>query len=437
MLGVSSLDILDKLRNRWEDVDRPFFIHSDSILYFSELSKNQSLDLSDIHSGDVVALIGDFEPQSIVTLLKLIEKNVIIVPLTKDTKGQHEYFFKTALVDVVIEGNSLRRIKHTFHNEYIESLRNKNHSGLVLFSSGTSGSPKAVLHNMTIFMQRFETPRPTLKTINFMLFDHIGGLNTLLHTLFNKGTVVALKSRSVIDVLKVCQKYEIEVLPTTPTFLRMMLMSGVIPNNIPSSLKIITYGTERMDQPTLDMLCKLLPNIDFRQTYGMSELGIVRVKSKARNSLFMKIGGEGLETKVINKVLFIRSKTKMVGYLNSKNPFDKSGWYNTKDIVEECDDFFKVVGRTSEVINVGGLKFMASEVEKVVLQFEGIEFAKAEGRPNPITGEHVELTVQSVNNQKINKLKLKEFLNKNLSIHMVPKKLKIKEIAIGHRFKRV
>ena len=53
----------------------------------------------------------------------------------------------------------------------------------------------------------------------------------------------------------------------------------------------LSHGTERMDQPTLDALCEQLPKIDFRQTYGMTELGVVRVKSKARNSLFMKIGG--------------------------------------------------------------------------------------------------------------------------------------------------
>ena len=46
-----------------------------------------------------------------------------------------------------------------------------------------------------------------------------------------------------------------------------------------------------MDQTTLQELCDLLPTVDFRQTFGMSELGIVRVKSESRNSLFMKIGG--------------------------------------------------------------------------------------------------------------------------------------------------
>jgi acyl-CoA synthetase (AMP-forming)/AMP-acid ligase II len=292
------------------------------------------------------------------------------------------------------------------------------------------------LHDLTLFMQRFETPRPTLKTINFLLFDHIGGLNTLLHTLFNKGTVVAPKSRSVQDILATCAEHEIEVLPTTPTFLRMMLMSGLIPDSVPKSLRIITYGTERMDQPTLDALCELLPNVEFRQTFGMSELGIVRVKSESSNSLFMKVGGEGVETRVVDNVLEIRSQTRMLGYLNAEYPFDDEGWYNTKDIVEERDGCYKVTGRTSEVINVGGLKFMASEVERVALQFELVELAKAEAKPNPITGQHVELTVQSASNGEFDKAGLKTFLAAQLPNHMMPKRIRVASVSVGHRFKR-
>ena len=389
-----------------------------------------------MHRGDVVALIGDFDPQSILTLLLLIDKKAILVPLTVDTRAQHEYFFESALVDVVIEGDLVKRINHSRHHKLIEQLRSQIHAGLVLSSTGTTGRPKAILHDLTLFMQRFETPRPTLKTINFLLFDHIGGLNTLLHTLFNKGTVVAPKSRSVEDILDTCVEHEIEVLPTTPTFLRMILMSGLIPDRIPPSLRIITYGTERMDQPTLDALCDLLPSVDFRQTFGMSELGIVRVKSKARDSLFMKVGGEGVETRVVDNVLEIRSKTRMLGYLNAESPFDDEGWYNTKDIVEERDGFYKVTGRTSEVIYVGGLKFMASEVERVALQFDGVELAKAEGKPNPITGQHVELTAQSASNKQTNKAAFRHFLSENLPSHMMPKRIKIAEVSVGHRFKR-
>ena len=63
-----------------------------------------------------------------------------------------------------------------------------------------------------------------------------------------------------------------------------------------------------MDQPTLDQLCTLLLKIDFRQTYGMSEIGIVRVKSESRNSLYMKVGGEGVETKIMDGILHILFK---------------------------------------------------------------------------------------------------------------------------------
>lgn len=430
------MKILEDLKERWQGIDYPFLVHSTGELRFSEIAKQEATDLSDVKSGDVVALIGDFDPQSILTLLQLIDKNVILVPLTIDTRLQHDYFFKSALVDLVIEEGLVRRIKHNSRHKSIEKLRMEEHAGLVLFSTGTTGRPKAILHDLTLFMQRFETPRPTLKTINFLLFDHIGGLNTLLHTLFNKGTVVAPKSRSVEDILATCDRHKIEVLPTTPTFLRMMLMSGLIPESFPESLRIITYGTERMDQPTLDALCELLPHVDFRQTFGMSELGIVRVKSEARNSLFMKIGGEGVKTRVVNNVLEIHSKTRMLGYLNAESPFDKDGWYNTEDIVEEQRGYYKVTGRTNEVINVGGLKFMASEVERVALYFENVELAKAEGIQNPITGQHVELTVQSTKEHDIEKAKLKAFLTSQLPSHMMPKRLKVSSISVGHRFKK-
>lgn len=430
------MEILDKLKERWEGIDYPFLVHSTGELRFGEIAEQKAVDLSDVKNGDVVALIGDFDPKSILTLLRLIDKNVILVPLTKDTRSQHEYFFESALVDVVVKGDSVKRIEHNEKHQFIDNLRTQKHAGLVLFSTGTTGRPKAILHDLTFFMRRFETPRPTLKTINFLLFDHIGGLNTLLHTLFNKGTVVAPTSRSVGDILETCAEHEIEALPTTPTFLRMMLMSGLIPDSVPKSLRIITYGTERMDQPTLDALCELLPDVDFRQTFGMSELGIVRVKSEARNSLFMKVGGEGVETRVVDDVLEIRSQTRMLGYLNADSPFDEEGWYNTKDIVEERDGYYKVTGRTSEVINVGGLKFMASEVERVALQFDGVELAKAEGKPNPITGQHVELTVQSAPNKDVDKARLKTFLSEMLPGHMLPKRLKVSFVAVGHRFKR-
>jgi len=240
----------------------------------------------------------------------------------------------------------------------------------------------------------------------------------------------------VAAVLKTCERHEVEVLPTTPTFLRLMLMSGMVPERVPRCLTVVTYGTERMDQPTLDALCQLLPWIDFRQTFGMSELGIVRVKSEARDSLWMKIGGEGVVTRVVNNVLQIRSSSRMLGYLNADSPFDDEGWYDTKDVVEQRDDFIKVVGRTTEVINVGGQKFMASEVERVALMFRGVSLVRAEGRNNPITGQHVEISVQAAPGAELVKTELEAFLKERLPAHMVPRRVRLETVSVGHRFKK-
>lgn len=431
------MKILERLAEIWGNYESPFLIYGDKELSFTDLQKASISNLEQIQKGDVVALIGDFEPLSIVTLLQLIELGAILVPLTVETSSDHEYFFESAQVDFVIQGKDVRRRKHNDSHPLIARLKDISHSGLVLFSTGTTGRPKAILHDLSLFMQRFETPRPPLKAINFLLFDHIGGINTLLHTLFNRGVVVAPQERTVDSILETCRKHKVEVLPTTPTFLRMMLISGAIPSLFPTCLKVVTYGTERMDQPTLDELCALLPEVDFRQTFGMSELGILRVKSKARNSLFMRIGGEGVETRVVNDVLHIRTQTRMLGYLNAPSPFSPDGWYDTKDIVEVLDgNYYKVVGRSSEVINVGGLKFMASEVERSALNFPGVKLVKATARNNPITGQHVELQVEAVEGMNIDTNLFLNHLKSKLQTHQIPKRISFKKISVGHRFKK-
>ena len=430
------MSILKELSEVWQGSDEPFLLYKGLEVRFSDVLNQPQLDLSALSTGDVVALVGDFDPATILTLLRLIDLRMIVVPLTSETCLDHEYFFESACVDAVIQNGKLLTRKHSGSHELINLLRDREHGGLVLFSTGTTGRPKAILHDMSHFLKRFETPRPSFRTLSFLLFDHIGGINTLFHTLFNKGVVVSPTTRTVESILETCQISQVEVLPTTPTFLRMLLMSGAIPEKIPESLKVITYGTERMDQPTLNLLCDLLPQVDFRQTFGMSELGILRVKSEARNSLFMQIGGEGIEYRIIESVLEIRAQFRMLGYLNAPSPFDTDGWYNTKDIVEEKNGLIKVTGRSSDVINVGGLKFMASEVERIALDFDGVAFAKVSAGANPITGEHVEMSIQPKSEIDFDLEKFKDYLKFNLRTHMVPRRIRIERIEVGHRFKR-
>jgi long-chain acyl-CoA synthetase len=429
--------LLDDLAQRHGVGETPFLLRGDRQLRFSDIAAARGTDLAQVRPGDVVALIGDFDPGSILSLLRLFDMASVVVPLTVETRPDHEYFFAAAGVDVVIEGSAVRRLRAArLDHPMLAEVRRRGHPGLVLFSSGTTGRPKAILHDFEYFLARYRTPRPTQRTLNFLLFDHIGGVNTLLHTLYNRGVVVVPRERTPDGVLRDIAEFAVELLPTTPTFLRMMLMSGLLDEGAPAALKMVTYGTERMDQATLDQLCRLMPKVEFRQTFGMSELGILRVKSRASDSLWMKVGGEGVETRVEGGVLKLRSESRMLGYLNAPSPFDENGWYDTKDLVEEDGDWIKVVGRTSDVISVGGLKFLPSEVERAALCHPEVAHAKAFGADNPITGQHVELVCELREGANADKRELRRHMFERLPERMRPHRIRIEKIAIGHRFKK-
>ena len=119
----------------------------------------------------------------------------------------------------------------------------------------------------------------------------------------------------------------------------------------------------------------------------MSELGIVRVKSEARNSLYMKIGGEGVETRVIDGVLQIRSHSRMMGYLNAESPFDNEGWYDTKDVVEERDGYYKVTGRIGDVINVAGHRLSTGEMEDLIAGHPAVAECAVTGIDDELRGQ--------------------------------------------------
>jgi acyl-CoA synthetase (AMP-forming)/AMP-acid ligase II len=130
----------------------------------------------------------------------------------------------------------------------------------------------------------------------------------------------------------------------------------------------------------------------------------------------------------------------MIGYLNNKSPFDKAGWYNTKDLVEtRPDGFIKIVGRKSGVISVGGLKILPSEIERIALKNKNIKYCKAYGKDNPITGQHVEIICEpksfTANNRKLID-QLKVSFQKELNESFVPLKIKLKKIDISYRYKK-
>jgi acyl-coenzyme A synthetase/AMP-(fatty) acid ligase len=259
----------------------------------------------------------------------------------------------------------------------------------VLFSSGSTGASKAAVHDFVPLLAKFTVPRHSLRTVSFLLFDHIGGLNTALYTLSNAGCLVFLRDRGPDVVLAAVERHQVELLPTSPTFLNLVLLSGAYQRHDLSSLKTVTYGTEPMPQSTLMRFHELFPHTRLQQTYGLSEVGILRSHSRSSDSLWVKVGGEGYATRVVDGVLHIKAEAAMLGYLNAPSPFTPDGWLATGDAVECDGEYIRILGRTSEIINVGGEKVYPAEVESVIQERDDVGEVTIYGEPNPITGQMV------------------------------------------------
>ena len=405
----------------------------------------QDFRSSGIARGTVVGLVGDFSPNSIGLVLALIEKACIIVPLSNTSNKNESKLLNIAQVEFVYRANendifTSEKLFQKSDNGFYEIIREREHPGLVLFTSGTSGEPKAAVHDFLALLEKFKTRRKALRTLNFLLFDHWGGLNTLFHTLSNAGVVLATNDRDPDAVSSLIEKYNVELLPASPTFLNLLLISEAYQRYDLSSLIIISYGTEPMSINTLRKLKIIFPNVTLQQTYGLIELGVLRSKSKSDNSLLVKVGGEGYKIRIIDRMLQIKADSAMLGYLNAPSPFTEDGWFITGDVVEQEGEYIKILGRESELINIGGEKVYPAEVESIIQEINNVADVTVYSEKNIIIGNIVCAKVRLLKNEEkdIFTKRLKKHCLEKLDKYKVPVKVIISDvIQYSERFKKI
>lgn len=411
------------------------------IFSYEDLQKQITIyfdKFKEIKPGSKVILRSDYSFESIAIFLVLSELNCNICPITLTQKDEFDEKLKIINSNYIIDSEqNYNLIK--LNNSLIDNS-NKN-SSITLFSSGTTGKPKVMTQNLSNIFESHLVPRnqKKLKILIFLLFDHIGGLNTLISSI-KKGMCLAISdSRNPDDIIKFIYKAKINILPTTPTFINMLLLSEEFTSEKLDSVKLITYGTEKMPPGTLKRINNLLPQTRLLQTFGTSETGIVKTKSKSSNSLYFKIIDS--DYKVIDNELFLKTKTQINNYegLNSDS-FTKDGWFKTGDIVDiDSDGYIKVISRKNNIINVGGLKVFPNEVEQIIYEIDFVIEATVYGKPNAIVGNIVCLKV--IIDKGIDKIyakkQIKLFCKTRLDKYKIPQKIIItSEVKATQRFKK-
>jgi long-chain acyl-CoA synthetase len=265
--------LLDRM-SQWRD--QPAIAWRDRVESYGDLldrvaAWQDRLEREGVKSGQVVALDGDYSPSACALLLALIQRRAVVVPLTETARHNRAEWFDIAEVQAEItidehdEPNVVQRQTSPRH-ELTRGLLQQGRPGLILFTSGSTGKSKAAIHDFAALLEKFRVERHSYRAISFLLLDHIGGINTMFYALSNGGTVVAVESRQPEDVCRAIEQHRVQLLPTSPTFLNLLLISEAYRRFDLSSLTTVTYGTEPMPLSTLNRLHEILPDVRLLQT---------------------------------------------------------------------------------------------------------------------------------------------------------------------------
>jgi acyl-coenzyme A synthetase/AMP-(fatty) acid ligase len=441
--------------------DRPAVVDGDVPHTYGDLlsqlrSVEEILRAHDVQPHDVVILNGDFSFLSIATLLALYMQRTVIVPIVTLTDGALHTVSTSCFPKYVVKVSDSVEIERLAagpgedrsagHSQAYAGLLESQASGLVLLSSGTSGAPKAILHNLDSIVEerlgtRMRGGAAPLNMIMFLLFDHIGGINSLLSALRVGGTAIVPRERTPEEICALVETYRIRILPTSPTFLNLILIGNHHEHYDLSSLRMITYGTEPMPETLLERVNLAFPRAKLLQTFGTSETGISTTRSESSNSTFFKIDDPNVQHRIVDGELQLKAKTQFIGYMNySEESLTEDAWFKTGDLVEEnSDGFIKVKGRAKEVINVGGEKVLPLELESILLSSPLVDDCLVFGEANAITGQSVRAHIKPSRDMSRAEVRkhVRGFLAGKVEPFKIPSKIDVVDtIATSERFKK-
>lgn len=341
-------------------------------------------------AGRAIVVQGEACPTLITLLMALLDRGDIVTPLapveavraaTCANIVQAIRLMKVTEDGTCVESPGPGQSRHPLYDQ----LRDAGSGGLVIFTSGSTGEPKASLHQASRFLEKYRRQRPALRTLLAPPVDHMAGLDTLFYTLTSGGALILPDHRSPAGLADAIARHQVELLPATPTLLRLLLLeAGDL-----ASLRMITYGSEVMPEATLSALRARLPNCRLLQKYGTTEFGSPRTRSREDGSLWFRIEQDDFSVRIVDGRLWVRTAQSMLGYLNAPQPVQEDGWTCTGDRVEVDGDYLRILGRDSDLINVGGHKVYPAEVENVLLGLPNIRDAIVTGEAHPMMGQVV------------------------------------------------
>ncbi|KAL8942931.1 MAG: hypothetical protein Q9211_001181 [Gyalolechia sp. 1 TL-2023] len=320
----------------------------------------------------------------------------------------------TTMKQLLDIGRSYGRDGQVSSFEIPNGKKSKDICGLLYFSSGTTGLPKAVMiSHQNIVAQSLLTRQITASDYDNVLgvlpFFHIGALNLVIHlpVLLN-AEVYLLPAFSMKDVLDAVVKYKIKETLVVPPILIRLVRDSVVDQYDLSHLRRLSTGAAPVSKEILQLLQKKFPQTKFKQCYGMTESSAciaghppekydykyahtVGTLLPCTEAKIIDLDGKELGVNEPGEVL-ARGPQIVMGYLNNPKAtaetFDSDGWLHTGDqgFIDE-EGLLTITDRIKELIKVKGIGVAPAELEDLLLGHAKVEDTAIVGLHDDYSGE--------------------------------------------------
>lgn len=317
---------------------------------------------------------------------------------------------------------------------------------MIVFTSGTTGTPKAVRRSQNSVM--------TLGMLykQYLEFDSssvIGGMmltsEVIAELLADSGCVVLGDMLQPREWLATMERERMTHTGGVTSLLQLWLSYPDWTQFDLSALKSITVGA-MTTPPELHVELYRRAGVRLIQIYGSNEAGMLTINTLTSGPQLGSLGKpvEGKAIRVIDEngedaavggvgELIARPTGKyelgfMRGYCDDTPTQWKDGWLHTGDLVyQDSDGYLFLLGRTYDTINVAGHKIFAPEIERILASHPAVAEVAVVGQPDDMRGEIVIAYLVPKAGNAVTISELREFCGKHLATHKIPRRILVQE----------
>jgi long-chain acyl-CoA synthetase len=327
---------------------------------------------------------------------------------------------------------------------------------IIMYTGGTTGFPKGVMQSHRNIwagcIQRVAEAPPIRngRSLHAAPLFHMAALSRALNQFIAGETHVIIPAFNALEVLETIERERVTEVGFVPTMIQALIDHPEFGKRDISSVKRLAYGASPIIASVLDRTMRLLPGVDFSQSYGLTEAMVVTSnppenhgEAGRASGLSLSVGRAAWGTilKIVDEAgnevprgivgeIAIRGPSVTRGYWNKPQETAtaiRGGWLHTGDgAYMDNAGYVFIVDRMKDMIVSGGENVYSAEVENAIGRHPAVNMCAVIGIPSDTWGETVHAIVVLRSGEQVSETEIREHCRTLIANYKCPKSVEFR-----------